>query len=69
MSLNCHVSKVSINNMCMIYRLDVSILFCLAIFAILFTDGRGLRHKYFKDYKDYLGKRGLSGQPENLHYY
>lgn len=22
----------------------------------LFTDGRSLRHKYFKDYKDYLGK-------------
>lgn len=27
------------------------LLFCL-------TDGRGLRHKYFKDYKDYLGKWG-----------
>lgn len=26
--------------------------------AFLFTDGRGLRHKYFKDYKDYLGKWG-----------
>lgn len=25
-------------------------------FSFLFTDGRGLRHKYFKDYKDYLGK-------------
>ena len=27
-------------------------------FSFLFTDGRGLRHKYFKDYKDYLGKWG-----------
>lgn len=25
---------------------------------IVFTDGRGMRHKYFKDYKDYLGKWG-----------
>lgn len=24
--------------------------------SIALTDGRGLRHKYFKDYKDYLGK-------------
>lgn len=25
--------------------------------VILITDGRSLRHKYFKDYKDYLGKK------------
>lgn len=25
---------------------------------LLFPDGRGLRHKYFKDYKDYLGRWG-----------
>lgn len=24
--------------------------------SIVLTDGRSLRHKYFKDYKDYLGK-------------
>lgn len=40
----------------MIWRADVSFLFCVSVLAILFTDGRGLRHKYFKDYKDYLGK-------------
>lgn len=27
------------------------------ITVILITDGRSLRHKYFKDYKDYLGKK------------
>lgn len=32
----------------------------------LFADGRGLRHKYFKDYKDYLGKWGNANH-ENLH--
>lgn len=28
-----------------------------------FTDGRGLRHKYFKDYKDYLGRWGNVKKP------
>lgn len=33
-------------------------LFCFSFLAMLLTDGRGLRHKYFKDYKDYLGRWG-----------
>lgn len=24
--------------------------------SVVLPDGRSLRHKYFKDYKDYLGK-------------
>lgn len=42
----------------LIWRSDVSFLFCFSFLAAWFTDGRSLRHKYFKDYKDYLGKWG-----------
>lgn len=31
---------------------------CIHSRGLSFVDGRGLRHKYFKDYKDYLGRWG-----------
>lgn len=34
--------------------------------SVALADGRSLRHKYFKDYKDYLGKWGNGEILENL---
>lgn len=61
-NINSLLYKQELTVPCVWYWYQMSIFYFFFIFSfwlILFLkDGRGLRHKYFKDYKDYLGKWG-----------